>query len=671
MRIRDTMTLVRAGLVRRATEGQRGMSRDDPEYGDDLDDIDPEDAAVQLADVLEEIRAVEEAVVERIRGGAQPKAYLAWAEQAFPRLVPRQFDTTSPDAASPVWLARQFWNVFPVEANGFEPLHIPLPQPSEPCLCDSGRAFEDCCSSKLGDPEPLHPDTLWATLMRTEPQTHWVRHAAAGTLPAGGLICLSHRLMDAEEWQTVVDILRAKTIRGELSGEHCLQAMDCLCESYRSLERPDDALALLRRIATHKETLVRTVANRRLAIALHAEGERDRAWRAFKEVARLAPDDPATGLVELVLLSGERRFDDAEDRAGYWAGHLIEVGVEPDDPMFHLIDCFEDDARYGCDEYHRWFMPDDLALLADLVDDELIERDPPKLKWRRIQGAENDELLRGAHDQVLPAAARRLEAQWDRMQPAPEGGDFDLVAVVDWLQERPQAFDSFVVLDDLARLLEAAEEPLGRSDNRWYMAVLEWATEMLDQSWPTARGGTMPWVIMENRPALRLLASCIDALDEGAAEDAGAERLDHLTNLYLRLNPPDNHGLRCQTANRLLREGRDADALEIAERYPDDMFAETCYGRALALFRLGREEEAGEAMRTAAERLPRVLKHLQRERAPRPRPDDFGMVIGGEYQAWLYRQDMRETWLAVPGIQDWLTKFSRGAPRRKSRRRRR
>lgn len=650
--------------------GRRGMNQDDAEHGDGRGDIDPDDMA-QLADMLEDVRVLEEAVVERIRGGAEPKAYFAWAEEAFPRLVPRLFDRAGSDAVSPVWLARKFWNAFPVEANGFEPLHIPFPQPSDPCLCASGRMFEDCCSSKVADREPFPADTLWPALIRTEAPSHWLGHAAAGTLPTAALMCLAHRLVASAEWQTVVDLLGAKTIRGDLSGERCLQAMDYLCESYHSLERYDDELALLRRLATHKETPVRTVASRRLAIALHVSGDRDGAWRAFKEVARLAPDESATGLVELALLAAERRFDAAEDRAEYWAGHLVEVGVDFGDAMFQLIDCFVGDAREGCDEYHRWFMPDDLGALVDLIEDQLVDRDLPKLKWRRIRGADDD-LLREAHDPVPSAAARRLESQWDAMQPVAEDDDFDVTATVDWLEEHPRAFDSFVVLDDLAHFLEAAEEFLGRADNRWYMAVLEWAAEMLDHAWPSTRRGTTPWVVMDNRPALRLLASHIDALSEDSATDPGldAEQLDHLTSLYLRLNPSDNHGIRADAVNRLLLTDRDADALEIAERFPDDMFAETCYGRVLALYRLDRREEAAQAMQVAAERLPRVLKHLLRDRVPKPWPDDGGMIIGGEYQAWLYRQDMRETWLSVPGMRDWLLQSSpRTEPRPRQKRR--
>ena len=625
--------------------------------------------ADQLVDMLDELVAVQEAVVDKIGTGVAPEAYLAWAKQALPTLAPKFLDDPANPGVASVWLARSLWNVFPVEANGFRPRHIPLPGSADPCLCGSGRAFEDCC---VGVEDTLSdPATLWHALMRTQPPSHWLRHARAGTLPPDGLICLGERLADSGEWESVVDVLRPVASKDDLSDEHCVKAMGCLCLSYRALDRRDDEHALLRRLATHRNPLVRAVAGRRLALALHAAGERDRAWRAFKDAVRSAPDDPATGVAELVLLAGERRFDDAEERAGYWCGRLIEAGVEPADPMFHLIDCFEDDARYGCDEYHRQFMPGDLGELVDWIDEELADRELPAPKWRRLRDAEDDELLREAHEPVLSPAARRLESRWDALKSTLEDADFDLGAMVDWLDEHPMALDSFVVLDELAALLEEAEDHLGRADNRWYMTLVERATEMLDRAWPATRPGTTPWEILGNRPALGLLASHIEALSEDSTDEPDAARLEHLTNLYLRLNPTDNHGLRAAAVNRLLQTGRNADALVIAERYADDMFAETCYGRALALHRLDRRDEAVQAMRVAADRLPKVLKHLQRDRVPRPRPDGQGMVIGGEYQAWLYRQEMRETWLSVPGMGDWLKQFSARAARSMDRRRRR
>ena len=447
--------------------------------------------------------------------------------------------------------------------------------------------------------------------------------------------------------------LAPRVAAGGLAPDHCLDSMELLGNSYRELDRARDEETMLRRFTANDDAHVRCVANRRLAMILHAEGHRDRAWRHFQTAADAAPDDPETALQELVLLTEEGRHDEAEDRAADWCGHLLDAGVEADDPMFRVISDFENDAQYGREQYFRWFVPPVLGELLDWIDDA-VELPTPTPAWRRMQDTEDDDLLRGAHVPETSPAIESLEAQWhdlDNASPDDDAGPDDFGALVLWLREHDEAADSFEVLSDLAECLEEAEDLLGGLDNRWYEAILRRGADMLEGAWPDDREGTVPWVVGDNRPALGLLADFIDLLDEGDDE------FEDLLALYLRLNPQDNHAYRMELINLLLRSGRDAEALELGERYPDDMFAETRYGVGLALYRLGRKTEAVEAVENAVEDLPRVLQYLLRNRIDQPPADEDDMVVGGEYQAWLYRDGMRATWLAVPGMKDWLKQF--------------
>ena len=140
-------------------------------------------------------------------------------------------------------------------------------------------------------------------------------------------------------------------------------------------------------------------------------------------------------------------------------------------------------------------------------------------------------------------------------------------------------------------------------------------------------------------------------------DDWDDERLEPAMNLYLRLNPHDNHGFRSPLVNHLLTVGRDTDALACAERYPDDMFAETRYGEVLALYRLGRLADAETRLREAKADLPAVLPYLVRTRVRRPKLRDGGFVIRGDDQAWLYREEMRAVWTQTEGALDWLRGF--------------
>ena len=332
---------------------------------------------------------------------------------------------------------------------------------------------------------------------------------------------------------------------------------------------------------------------------------------------------------------------------------------------------FENDAQYGREEYFRWFAPPVLGELVDWIDDA-VEHPTPTPAWRRMQDTEDDDFLARRACSRRPPQRSRV---WKRngtasatLRSTSTRIPADFEARVLWLREHDEAADSFEVLSDLAECLEEAEDLLGGLDNRWYEAILERGADMLESAWPDDREGTVPWVVGDNRPALGLLADYIDLLDE---DD---DRFEDLMTLYLRLNPHDNHGYRTKLISLLLLNGRDTEALELGVRYPEDMFAETRYGVGLALYRLGRETEAVEALESAVDDLPRVLQYLLRNRIEQPLADEHGLLIGGEFQAWLYRDGMRATWLAVPGMKDWLKQFverGQAALRRDRARRRR
>jgi hypothetical protein len=59
-------------------------------------------------------------------------------------------------------------------------------------------------------------------------------------------------------------------------------------------------------------------------------------------------------------------------------------------------------------------------------------------------------------------------------------------------------------------------------------------------------------------------------------------------------------------------------------------------------------------MRAAAKDRPRVARALLAAEMPRPESDPYGVAVGGEEEAWLYREDMRETWQATPDALEFL-----------------
>ena len=161
----------------------------------------------------------------------------------------------------------------------------------------------------------------------------------------------------------------------------------------------------------------------------------------------------------------------------------------------------------------------------------------------------------------------------------------------------------------------------------------------------------LEWVRLENRPFLR----CLHGLALARYEEEEVEEALRLFQELLSLNPNDNQGVRAMAEGALFKLGRLEDALKITEQYPDDVMPETLYGRALALFKLGRRREATIALKEAVEYLPLVRKELlkTRHRLPRTaRPDR--VTVGGADEAYYYWEHMGQFWEEDPEALEWL-----------------
>ncbi|MCI0546568.1 MAG: hypothetical protein L0027_04730, partial [Candidatus Rokubacteria bacterium] len=122
----------------------------------------------------------------------------------------------------------------------------------------------------------------------------------------------------------------------------------------------------------------------------------------------------------------------------------------------------------------------------------------------------------------------------------------------------------------------------------------------------------------------------------------------------LRLNPSDNQGHRGWLVNHYLRIGDDERVLAVSLHHEDDALVDTCFGRALALWRLGRLEEAKAQLRAAAQETPRTARALVAAKMRQPEMSPYGITIGGEDEAWIYREEMWETWRATPAALEFL-----------------
>jgi tetratricopeptide (TPR) repeat protein len=161
----------------------------------------------------------------------------------------------------------------------------------------------------------------------------------------------------------------------------------------------------------------------------------------------------------------------------------------------------------------------------------------------------------------------------------------------------------------------------------------------------------LEWGCLENRPFLR----CLHGLALARYEEEEVEEALSLFQELLSLNPNDNQGVRAMAEGALFNLGRWEDALKITEQYRDDGMPEILYGRALALFKLGRRPEATIALKEAVEYLPLVRKELlkKRHRLPRTaRPDR--VTLGGADEAYYYWEQWGQFWGEDPEALEWL-----------------
>ena len=589
--------------------------------------------------------------------GEDRDSFFAWMRSILADL--RVFDKDAKDYEQfAYWFARQFWNAIPLESNGFRPLPLPPPKSGEPCPCGSGSLFRECCQPWVPLDE-LPENILWPALVESRSHEYWIAASREGRLPPEGIVHAADFLYELGLWEEIVDLVEPCFLPGRRIDEACADVISLLCEAYDALnDSPQQKEDLLRRLIQDRGAAIRCVANQHLASWLHDQGDRDEAWQTIKAAERDLPGHPMTAMIELTMLCAERRFDRIPDRAAYW---IQSVGRNPNasEQALTSIRIFRDDPKRGRDDYYRLTLPDDANALLDWID-ENAERKRPALRWRRVRNEEQDENLRGAHLPLVPAKSRALEKRWRRLSGIDKpfstnpisgtesDGWEDIDDWLPWLDAHPAALDNLSILDDIVRLLVWLEPQFGAADNRWTMMLLARAAAIIIKGWPKTKTGTLPWLFEENRPALRLLWLYIERIRDDSA------RVERFERLYLRLNPNDNHGIRAPMVNRLLADGRNADALAIAEQYPGDMNVELPYGRVLALYRLGRLDEAAAALDEAKRDLPLVPDYLLRKRVETPELNEFGVELGGKDQAWLYRQDMRDVWMATDGMSHWL-----------------
>jgi tetratricopeptide (TPR) repeat protein len=551
-------------------------------------------------------------------------------------------------------LVRALWRQMPDPTHRYAPAPLPNPERNAPCHCGSGLKYKKCCEP-IERGVPIERMNLLPHLLEALPKKRWAELV-------GSRIALEMVGVTAHEWSGERKDEEALTLLepwfaddAHLDGRHELM-FDTLLEVYTHLGSPRKKAALLDRALVHGDPAIRSAAIQR-QICMHADqGDYDAAWKLFGEAQRADPDSPSLSHLEVTMLISEGREAEARERAQFW-GMRLKRRRDPE--LVELIDFLDNIANHGSGAML------DLAADMEPTVGELMEafRQAPPLVSAYTLAPQDDSAG------PLNATAELTEAlaDWEETFPSPCDLEFPEDAEAEiwasapaWLallEQRPILWQSFEVLDSLIQAVHTI--PIPGTENL-AIDLLDRAERLLREviRENSAEGLKLEWGWLENRTALSLIGERI-TIDRD--QSPSAENLARMEWLVRTLNPNDNQGFRTRLLRHYLELGRYDEALAFAELYPDD-FAAMQYTRALALFALNRIDDATLALKSAIAQYPKLLTWLLKPRPKPPRSDGFGIAVGGDEEAWIYRHDHLSLWQDLGAI-EWAGLVNRSSKR--------
>lgn len=609
-----------------------------------------------------------------IYGGSDHAAFLEEFRGAGPLLAPDLFGggRMPPEDAQRMAGALGFaiWRSMPHPDHHWRPVPEPLPGRNDLCYCGSGQKFKRCCASLPRPPGIFEEFNLLRYLLDAYPATRFKDIPRERLDPLALADTAEQWLAEGEE-QRAAQLLEPLFQKPEKLDARHEDAFNTLMDAWLTLDRPRKRKRLVDALMEHSDPDLATAARQRKVTMLADQGDWDGAWSIFQASLRRAPDHPQFAHLEVTLLTMQGREDEARARAEFWSQRLRKLDPDYAELILEL-------AR------------DPAGVLAT----NEAAASPLFMHWSALLDTapvpETAHEVRTSATVLMLEPTRelaRIEHQWRRRFPVPKpvltsfDGDpqallENLPALTQFLQKHPLAWQSFDVLDDLAlaahwmgrvetlgkpwfalqrRLAERAEvllsallpEVLAPPDAANEEAAL---VDPRLMAGPGVDDPRLPWGVLANRPALRLVALQIDARMSLRPADP---LTPGLMAWIIRLNPDDNHGYRTLLAQHWLRESRPEAALALMDRYPDAI-GPALADRLLALVVLGREHEAAALLAAEGSWIAEVCRALLARSYRRPRElDDDYVTVGGRGEAWIYREDMRATWERTGGLR-WL-----------------
>lgn len=581
-----------------------------------------------------------------------PQRFLDGFADNAPYIAPGLTSQINGDAqdkrAALLAIGRQLWNRIPLPDNRFRPRPLPKPERNAPCPCGSGKKYKHCCSFIETLPDLFENLSLLQFVLRHIPAKHY-KDLPFSYLDPLEIAYIGQTWCEEGNAKDAVKLLEPFLDDPAKLDARAESAFDALIECYNDLGNQRKKAKLIETFLSAPNLTLRSAALHRRITVVSDKGDYEEAWRLFHEALRLEPDNPSLSHLEIILLQSQGKYEQARERGRFWISRLSR-GNNPEYAEFvatlrELIDSPEE-VRFQASAANIPGLETLRALVADIP--------PPECHYR----------LRPQDDAAGPlepsSRLQSLAQDWSTLvqgnKPSlvslyADGNDWrGLAPGIAWIKEHPLAWHSFDVLDDIMLALDEVVE-YGGVEELVALPLLRHAEALLRlvTKKNKAEGLRLEWGWMENRPALRLLATLIHTLLD---RHQNAEVLPLLEWMVLTLNPNDNHGYREVLVRVYLEMGNTHAALATCERYPNDM-ASMQYNHVLALFTLGRTDDAEKILHIAKRKYPEMLRMLLSANPKQPRLRPYGVTVGGKDEAWFYRQDHIDLW-RKHGALEWV-----------------
>ncbi|MEW6037049.1 MAG: SEC-C domain-containing protein [Pseudomonadota bacterium] len=594
-----------------------------------------------------------------------PDGFLDWFTRFFtlgdyfPELLERMGAVEATRSMAAV-LGRIIWNRTPRPDNHFRPRPLPKPERNQPCICGSGRKYKQCCG-------PIAP------ALEAQFEHLSLLRYVLDTLPEKELKNLPFDYLSKEELAVVAQdwigegrhkraarLLEPLFDKVEALDERAEMAFDILNDCYLELDNPRKKARLIEKVLASSNRTLRSAALHRQIVGLFDHGDQAGAWRLFQEAQRFDPDNPALARLEITLLMFSGDPEKTQERARFWLARLERDRSRDHGGLTAWLRGVVGDVESATQEAFAAGAP----WVGSLF--QLVEALPPLECHYKLEPEGGS-----AGPLVEDAKLRKIEQQWGQVFPAakpmsalaePEAPDaWEDLAWLAWLESNPLALQDFDVLDDLVMALGDLEFMHEEMRSRLRAPLLNRAVELLRLvlAKNRAEGFKLEWGFLDNRPALRLLATCIR---EHLAEGRRGEAVALMEWMVGTLNPHDNHGFREDLARAYLELGMPEKAVALSDRYPND-FPAMALNRILALYQTGRVDDARAELKALHVAYPEMLKMLLAENPRKPKVHEGYVTLGGKDAGWFYRAEYRELWVQS-GALAWAAGLGLVSPRK-------